>query len=134
MDIEEFRKVYDAYHNAPPSPPLEVASKFLRAYFADNSFEEARARLARHISRNTNAVVRELEAIERLLAEPPAEAGTLAHLVAWEANWVLDDSSDSGAAAWLREVAEMIRELMGDKQPPRPESIAAEKSRRDLRV
>lgn len=42
-----------------------------------------------------------------------------AHLVAWEVNWVLDDPSDEGAKNWLQEIAEMIRQSLGDEAPAR---------------
>nr|BFE76343.1 hypothetical protein GCM10020092_096440 [Actinoplanes digitatis] len=40
--------------------------------------------------------------------------GTLARLVGWEANWVLDDPSDAGAARFLTDLAEMLREVIGE--------------------
>jgi hypothetical protein len=61
----------------------------------------------------------DLAGIEALLASSSNEPGVLADLVAWDANWVLDDPSDEGAKRFLREVAEMIREVLADKAPPR---------------
>ena len=40
-------------------------------------------------------------------------------MVTWDANKGLENPTDEGAKVWLREVAEMVREVLGDKQPPR---------------
>ena len=48
------------------------------------------------------------------LADPPGADGELARLVGWEGNWVLDDPSDAGAARFLRELAVMLREVIGE--------------------
>jgi len=42
---------------------------------------------------------------------PPPESG------AGDANWVLDDPSDAGALAFLREVAQMLREVIAAAPP-----------------
>ena len=61
-----------------------------------------------------------LASVEGLLADPPAEKGILYDLVMWDANTSLDHNpTDEGAAIWLEEVAEMVREVLGDKLPPR---------------
>ena len=52
-------------------------------------------------SRNPRPVRRALRALESLLAGPPPPGGTLAQLVAWEANRVLEDASDAGARACM---------------------------------
>ncbi len=109
-----------AMRDAPPAAPLEVATKFFNTYFADESWEEARVWLSKRVIEYPRSVLEGLAGIELLLADPSVEQGTLSDLVAWQANWVLDDPSDEGAKVWLREVAEMVRELLGDKQPPRP--------------
>ena len=50
--------------------------------------------------------------LEELAAEPPAEPGALSRLAAWDGNWVLDDPSYAGALVFLREVAQMLREVV----------------------
>jgi hypothetical protein len=67
---------------------------------------------------NKRPLIRYVIAIEGLLADPPAP-GTLARLVAWDGNRVLDDLSDEGAAKWLRDMVEFIRGLLGASEPPR---------------
>ena len=104
--------------NAPPAPPLEAAQKFFRSYFSDESWEEAKKGLTSQTADNPRTG---LAGVEGLLANPPAKQGILFDLVAWDANWVLEDPSDEGATVWLREVAEMVRGVLGDKQPPRPQ-------------
>jgi hypothetical protein len=58
-----------------------------------------------------------LRAIEVLIADPPLD-GTLAHMVAFDANTQLDDSSDQGALEYLSGIAEMLREVLESKSSP----------------
>lgn len=106
--------------HAPPDPPLEATRNFVHHFFSDDSWEEAREDIARRSVEYPRTVLAGLAGIEGLLANPPAEQAVLYNLVMWDANKGLDDDpTDEGAAAWLREVAEMVREVLGDKQPPR---------------
>lgn len=108
-----------AAEKAPPPPPLE-AMRDLVGFFADaDSVEEVKRDLRRRAANNPRGLIQGLNGIEAVLANPPAEEGVLSDIVAWEANWVLDDPSDEGAKQWLREVAEWVREALGDKAPPR---------------
>lgn len=116
------RAMLQAKLNAPPAPPLEAATKFLRIFFADNSWEEAKEDIFSQSAENPRSVLAGLAGVEGLLAYPPAEPGVLLDLVLWDANTGLDDPSDAGAKAWLGEVAQMVREVLGNKQPPRPEA------------
>jgi hypothetical protein len=52
--------------------------------------------------------------IESVLADPPSD-GTLARLVGWDGNWVLDDPSDAGAALFLRELASLLRAVLDQR-------------------
>ncbi len=104
----------------PPPSPLEATRTFLRGYASDaNGIEEIHDEIARAAVVNPRGIVRALEGIEALLAHPPGE-GTLARLVAWDGNRALADPGDDGATAWLRDMAEYIRGVLGDRQPPRP--------------
>ncbi len=123
VEIEQnrVRAMLRAKMDAPPAPPLEAAAKFLRSFFADNNWEEAEEELVSRVTINPRSVLAGLAGMEGLLADPPAEEGVLYNLVMWDANKGLDyDPTDAGATAWLQEVAEMVREILGDKQPPRP--------------
>lgn len=98
----------------PSKPPLDQVRDFVSSYAADaESMDEIRRDLARMSQVNVETVRRKAVAIEALLADPPAE-GELARLVGWDGNWVLDDPSDAGAAAWLRTLAQMIREIVAE--------------------
>ena len=100
--------------NQPPASPLDQVRSFLRSYVADaGSLAEVRADLARMAEVNAESVRGRLRAIEALLADPPADDG-LMKLVGWDANWVLDDPSDASAAAWLRALAGIIREVLDE--------------------
>ncbi|NYI06971.1 hypothetical protein [Allostreptomyces psammosilenae] len=100
-----------------PASPLEQVRSFLRGHVADTGdLGELRSDLARLAAVNTRGILQDLQALEDLLAAPPAD-GTLARLVAWDANWVLDDeTSDQAAARWLGEVADLLREVLAEAQ------------------
>lgn len=115
------RAMLQAKLNAPPDPPLEAAKKFFNAFFSDEDWEESKERLTKRVALNPHAVLAGLAGVEGLLADPPAEPGVLFEMVSWDANKPLEDPTDAGAKVWLREVAEMVREVLGDKQPPRLE-------------
>jgi hypothetical protein len=106
-------KVADRFRarlNAPPDPPLEAVRKFLMSYVADReSLAEVDDEIARMTRVNTRTLEAGLAGIDAILANPPEEEGVLARLVGWEAAWVLEDESDAGAVAFLRQLAEMLR-------------------------
>ena len=100
------------------APPLETVSRFLSMSCEDASdLEEVRAGVADEAARNPRPVVRVLRALEALLAGPLPAEGTLARLVAWEANWPLDDPSDAGARAWLEGLAAIVRAVLDGAEP-----------------
>ena len=91
---------------------LETVRDFLRGHVTDtDGLDEVRADLAQVAEFDTVSLRQDLVAIESVLAEPPS-AGTLARLVGWDANWVLDDPSDAGAARFLGELAQMLRTVI----------------------
>ena len=97
-------------------PPLDRVREFLGSFVLDaDNLDEVRADLRRTAHFNTMRHHGDLAALEALLHEehPP---GTLARLVGWEANWVLDDPSDAGAAQFLRELAQMLREVIDEAE------------------
>ncbi|HEV2782704.1 MAG TPA: hypothetical protein VGX25_25210 [Actinophytocola sp.] len=102
-----------AYANRPRPPAIDQVRSFLRGYVADSDgLDEVRAELVRMMQINPRTVRRQAEAIEALLADPPPP-GTLATMVAVDGNWVLDDeTSDTAAAAWLRDLAALIRGVL----------------------
>jgi hypothetical protein len=120
---ERVRAMLQAKLNAAPALPLDAAARFLRSFFADDSWEEAKEAIAALAAINSRFILAGLAGIEGLLADPPDKQGVLYNLVMWDANTGLDHNpTDEGAKAWLKEVAEMVREVLGDKQPPRPET------------
>jgi hypothetical protein len=93
-------------------PPLETLETFLATEFGDAlSFEEVRTGLEQLAQVSILSHRRVLRALDAVIADPPMD-GTLAHLVGWEGNWVLDDPSDAGALQFLRDVADMLREII----------------------
>jgi hypothetical protein len=103
----------------PAAPALEQVRSFLRGYIADSDgLDEVRAELVRMAEINRETVRRKAAAIEALLADPPPP-GTLATLVAIDGNWVLDDeTSDAAAAAWLNDLAALIRGVLEPNGAP----------------
>jgi hypothetical protein len=95
------------------APPLETVAWFLRGYCADaGGLEEVRAEVADSVATNPRPVARSLRALETVLAGPPPPEGTLARLVAWDANRGLKDESDAAARAWLEELAVLIGDVL----------------------
>ena len=105
--------------HAPPDPPVDAARKFLHSFFAEESWEDAREQIASLAAVNTRSILAGLAGIEALLADPPTGPYVLQNLVWWVAGREEEGLTEAGATAWLREVAEMVREVLGDKQPPR---------------
>lgn len=99
-------------------PAIDQVRSFLRSYFGDAySVDEVREELRSTATITTRGLERDLAAFERLLATPllPGEA---ARLVGVDGNWVLSDPSDTGAWAFLQEVAQMLRDVVASAPPP----------------
>jgi hypothetical protein len=101
-------------------PPLEKVRAFLGAYVNDmDSMDEVRANIWLTASSRTRWLKLDMQALDAVLAEPQPP-GVLAELVAWVANWRLDDPSDEGARAFLRQIADVLREVLAEaEQRPR---------------
>lgn len=117
MNDETLRERLRARLHAPSDPPIEATRKFLQSYCSDaGTLEEVRRSVADMLAINTRTVEEGLAGIEALLADPPAEAGTLLSLVAYDANWRLEDHTDEGAKRWLEEMARLLREELEKKK------------------
>ncbi|MEO3748834.1 hypothetical protein [Plantactinospora sp. B5E13] len=99
--------------------PLEVVTDLVAGYLADaDGFDEVIDDIRGAAAYNVRNVQRQIAAIEQVLAEPqPPNA--LAHIVAWRGNWVLDDPSDVGAAAFLAELADHMRAVVAEVEAAR---------------
>lgn len=96
---------------------LDTVRDFLSSDLADaGSLDGLRADLRRVAQTSTLSIRQDLAALEALLAGPPLEPGALTRLVAWEGNWVLDDLTDAGAAAFLRSLADLLREVIDEAE------------------
>jgi len=96
--------------------PLDRVREFLGSHVLDaDGLDEVRADLVRTAHFNTLRHHGDLAALEAVIAEPHPP-GTLARLVGWEANWVLDDPSDAGAAQFLRDLARMLRDVIDEAE------------------
>lgn len=96
----------------PAPPPREATLEFLHGYVTHaESLDEVREQAVQMRAVNRRPLERGLAGIEGLLAQESPE-GDLAQLVAWEANWVLDDPSDVGARAFLAGLAGLLREVL----------------------
>jgi hypothetical protein len=99
--------------------PVEHVRSFMRGHFSGaDGIEEVRRDL-RNVSPGRFGLQRDLEALEELLSTPLPD-GLLAQLVGWDGNWVLDDPSDTGARAFLIDVAKMLRAIIAEAGPSRP--------------
>src|SRR4051812_21689233 len=94
-------------------PPLEKVRHFLHFYVTDSDgFDDIRSEIQRTASADTRSLEEYLAALEAVLAEqhPPR---TLLRLVEDDGNWGLDeDPTDSGAAAFLTELVQLIRSAL----------------------
>jgi hypothetical protein len=101
-------------------PALETARDFLSGVVGDaGSLEEVREDLAQLAQMSTRSHERYLGALETVLSEeqPP---GTLLELVEGYGNWSLDhDPTDSGAAAFLNGLVQMLREVIDEAEQRR---------------
>ena len=108
---DELKRRYD---EREASAPMDKIRWFLRAYVSDaESMDEVRRDLRRQLrlpalvpGQNTRNAIQGLD----FVLGAPQPDGTLSKLVAWEANWVLDDPTDTGARRWLEELVEMLKE------------------------
>lgn len=118
MTRDALRAEFLARLNAPPPPPLEALRDFLRATVADaDTVEDTEAYLRRRAARNPRPLDHWIEAIEALLANPPAP-GVLAMAVATDGNLGLPDETDAGAIPWLRDMGERIRRIRDEQAAP----------------
>ena len=96
----------------PPEPPLELAKRFLTWYVDDaDGDDEIRAHLARDAAVRPGPLRTYLDALDVLLADPPADE-TLPWLVAFWANTNLCDPSVPAAVGFLRRMADLLREAL----------------------
>jgi hypothetical protein len=101
-------------------PALETAQIFLGTVVGDaSSLDALRADLTNLAQSNTHSHHRYLHALETILSEPQPP-GTLLQLVEGYGNWSLDhDPTDAGAAAFLGELIQMLREIINDTEQRR---------------
>jgi hypothetical protein len=100
-------------------PIPQKVRDFLRGHVTDmESFDEIRADLRLVAASTTFGLKRDMRALDEFLAEPQPP-GLLARLVAWDANWPLDDPSDGAAAAFLRQIADVLREVLAEAEEHR---------------
>ena len=94
--------------NETPRPALEVERLYLRGIADIDKDDEIQRGLDRMRERDPRRLAEIANAIDTVLAgaNPP---GFLSRLVGWDGNYVLDDPSDEGAAAWLRKLAAQMR-------------------------
>jgi hypothetical protein len=92
--------------------PEQVVRKFLRTFVQDaDSMDEVREELVRSVESNSRPVTQASRALQSLLASPPRD-GSLATMVAVDANRSLDDPSDAGAIEWLTRLAHLTTEVL----------------------
>jgi hypothetical protein len=112
--------------NAPPPPPLDTARQFLRSYWGDEGMMDAvREDLKKTVAISPRSVIQGLQSIESVLATSH-EPGTLLNMVLWDANHPLENPNDEAARRWLLEVVDLVRNVLGDQQPPDSKSVPPE--------
>lgn len=93
---------------------LQRVRDLLRSYvLGADGIEEIRSEFTDSAQTTTRFLRQDLAAIESVLAAD-LPAGTLLRLVEDDGNWGLDhDPTDAGAAAFLREIADVLRSVVG---------------------
>jgi len=91
---------------------MDAVRDFLQSYVYDADMDNVQGIVKHMMSVNPRTIIDGVEGIEEILASP-LEPGTLARLVAEDANRGLDDPSDEGARAWLQDLANRVRAWMG---------------------
>src|SRR5438046_8971015 len=99
MDDDRMKR-FEAQLGAPRPPALERLREFLISYVHDGD----RDLLRLETTQRPGPIVDAVEAIEEVLAHPPAP-GTLSEIVAYEGNRERADLSDATAQATLKEPA-----------------------------
>jgi hypothetical protein len=99
--------------------PLQVVTDLCAAYLADaDGFDEVIDHIRGRAAYNTRSLRTEIAAIELLLGEPQGP-NILAWIVGWYGNWVLEDPSDAGAAAFLAQLADHMRAAVAEVEASR---------------
>lgn len=95
-------------------PLLEKVRDFV-GYFVNDmeTLDEIRRGMEQVAASGTWGLKRDLAALDEFLAAPQPP-GVLSQLVAWDANWVLDDESDEAAGEFLRQITEVLREVIAE--------------------
>ncbi|MEV0897184.1 hypothetical protein [Actinoplanes sp. NPDC049802] len=102
-------------------PPIEAVRDLLQMYVNDScGFDEIRRELRPVTGFETAFLRLQLDALERVLAEPQPK-GTLLWLVELDANHGMDhDPTDRGAAVFLRQIADLVREALAEAEGELP--------------
>jgi len=111
------RETLEQRMNEPLRPPIEVVRSYLQLRVSDAvSNDEIQRDMQRLRERDPKRLADTADAIDAVLAGPNPP-GVLARLVGWDGNRSLTDSSDEGAADWLRDLAARMRSSLNQPQP-----------------
>jgi len=110
---DEHRERRRGHLRARPASPVDGVRGFLRTYSSDAlTDEEMFGDIARVAAVSPRSLVVALDSLEAFLADPPRD-GSVARLVAEDANRQLEDPSEAGSLRWLRETADRLRTILG---------------------
>ncbi len=114
MDLSQFReKMRERAAQRAATPPIDKVREMLGGYFADaESLDEVAKDFRATAAITLTGIEEDLAAVEAVLADSGVH-DQLGRMVAWDANWVLEDPSDEGARHFLETVAEMLRDIVG---------------------
>jgi hypothetical protein len=117
MELPEFReRMRERAAREAARPPIEKVREMLGGHFADaENLNEVEQDFRETATITLTGIKQDLAALEAVLADPRLH-DQLGRMVAWDANWVLDDPSDDGARQFLEGVAEMLRDI-ADRRP-----------------
>ncbi len=116
MDLPHFREMMrERVAREAAVPAVEQVREMLGGHFADaESLDEVEQDFRSIAATTLTGIKRDLAALEAVLADPELH-NQLGRMVAWDANWVLDDPSDGAAREFLEGVAVMLRDITGQR-------------------
>jgi hypothetical protein len=116
---EDLERVFISLKESPPTlqEMRETVEGMVWGFYHFNTDEEFYADIKKDIANYSYTKILKLYSLERLLADP-TQADFLFDVVLWRAGRPVESKGE--ALQWLQDFADRLREMLGDKAPPKP--------------